>query len=83
MREAALAGGCEYRSGEDSLLCAKLLCRAYLEMRILFTVLFWCMELEPIPENLNSMKGVQKVTRRPEQCYARPKWLLGKDVMLQ
>lgn len=44
---------------------------AYLTMRILFTMLLWHFELEPVPEELDSWKAVQILTRKPTQCYVR------------
>lgn len=44
---------------------------AYLTMRILLTLLLWHFELEPVPEELDSWKAVQILTRKPTQCYVR------------
>lgn len=44
---------------------------AYLTMRILFTLLVWNFELEPVPAELDSWTAVQILTRKPRQCYVR------------
>lgn len=44
---------------------------AYLTLRILFTLLIWNFELESVPEELDSWKAVQILTRKPVQCYVR------------
>lgn len=44
---------------------------AYLTLRMLFTMLIWNFELESVPEELDSWKAVQILTRKPVQCYVR------------
>lgn len=44
---------------------------AYLTLRVLFTQLLWNFELENVPEELDSWKAVQILTRKPVQCYVR------------
>lgn len=44
---------------------------AYLTMRVLFTLLIWNFELGEIPEELDSWKAVQVLTRKPVQCFVR------------
>lgn len=44
---------------------------AYLTLRMLFTMLIWNFELEAVPEELDSWKAVQILTRKPVQCYVR------------
>lgn len=44
---------------------------AYLTLRMLFTMLLWNFELQSVPEELDSWKAVQILTRKPVQCYVR------------
>lgn len=44
---------------------------AYLTLRMFFTMLIWNFELGPVPEELDSWKAVQILTRKPVQCYVR------------
>ncbi|KAJ4416568.1 hypothetical protein N0V82_006690 [Gnomoniopsis sp. IMI 355080] len=44
---------------------------AYLTLRMLFTMLLWNFELDSVPEELDSWKAVQILTRKPVQCYVR------------
>lgn len=44
---------------------------AYLTLRMLFTMLIWNFELEAVPDELDSWKAVQILTRKPVQCYVR------------
>lgn len=44
---------------------------AYLTMRVLFTMLLWNLELEPVPQELDGWDAVQILTRKPMQCYVR------------
>lgn len=46
---------------------------AYLTMRILFTMLIWNFDLEPVPAELDTWKAVQILTRKPRQCFVRLK----------
>ncbi|PSR75632.1 cytochrome P450, partial [Coniella lustricola] len=44
---------------------------AYLTLRVLFTLLLWNFELQSVPEELDSWKAIQILTRKPVQCYVR------------
>ncbi|KZL64524.1 cytochrome P450 [Colletotrichum tofieldiae] len=47
---------------------------AYLEMRLLVTLIIWNFELLPCDEEISSYEQVEGITSRPKQCYVR----LGK-----
>ena len=59
--------------------CANLLSSgkrlAMQELRIMITLLVLSFEFEPVPQNLNSMRGIELMFRKPEQCYVRLKTL--------
>ncbi|PNS14298.1 Isotrichodermin C-15 hydroxylase [Sphaceloma murrayae] len=42
---------------------------AYLEMKVLFTLLLWKFELLPVPKELSSYKATDNLTHKPRQCY--------------
>lgn len=44
---------------------------AYLTLRMLFTMLIWNFQLDAVPEELDSWKAIQILTRKPVQCYVR------------
>lgn len=44
---------------------------AYLELRVLTTLLLWNFELLPCPKNLSGYKIVSKVSNSPKQCFVR------------
>ncbi|KAF7517317.1 hypothetical protein G7054_g13851 [Neopestalotiopsis clavispora] len=44
---------------------------AYLELRILMTLLFWNLELGPLPEELNTFEAVDSLTTKPAKCFVR------------
>lgn len=44
---------------------------AYLTLRMLFTMLIWNFELDAVPDELDSWKAIQILTRKPVQCYVR------------
>ncbi|KAK1722412.1 cytochrome P450 [Colletotrichum acutatum] len=46
---------------------------AYLEMKLLITLLIWSFEFQKCPENLSSYGGITTLTRKPVQCYERLK----------
>ncbi|PSK46517.1 Cytochrome P450 94C1 [Elsinoe australis] len=45
---------------------------AYLEMRILFTIMVWELELQKAPESLSGYGATDNLTHKPKQCYLRP-----------
>lgn len=47
---------------------------AYMEMRIMITLLIWRFELLETPEALSGYRAVEELTRKPRDCYVR----LGK-----
>ncbi|GJC80907.1 cytochrome P450 monooxygenase TRI13 [Colletotrichum liriopes] len=47
---------------------------AYLEMKLLVTLIIWNFELLPCDEEISSYEQVEGITSRPKQCYVR----LGK-----
>jgi len=44
---------------------------AYLEMRVIYTLILWNFELAPIPEALAEMKGQDILTYQPQTVYVR------------
>lgn len=44
---------------------------AYLEMRILVTVMVWTYEFLPVPEKLAGWEAVDTLTHKPQNCYVR------------
>ncbi|ETS82913.1 hypothetical protein PFICI_04789 [Pestalotiopsis fici W106-1] len=44
---------------------------AYLELRILMTLLFWNLELGSLPEELNTFEAVDSLTTKPAKCFVR------------
>ncbi|RYP80400.1 hypothetical protein DL769_002496 [Monosporascus sp. CRB-8-3] len=44
---------------------------AYLELRILMTLLLWNFELGPLPPELNTWEQVDALTIKPAKCYVR------------
>lgn len=44
---------------------------AYLEMRVIYTLILWNFELLPIPEAMFDMKGQDILTRQPQTVYIR------------
>jgi cytochrome P450 len=44
---------------------------AYLTMRIFVVLVIWNFELLPVPEEVNSFAGIDKLTTSPKQCYIR------------
>ncbi|GAM85546.1 hypothetical protein ANO11243_035530 [Dothideomycetidae sp. 11243] len=51
---------------------------AMLEMRIMFTLIFWSFDLPQLSKGLSGYGAVDKLTHKPLQCFARPIDLLGK-----
>ena len=49
---------------------------AYLEMKLLLTLIVWHFELQPCPDNLSSYEDIQGLTRMPKYCYVRPRRIL-------
>jgi hypothetical protein len=43
------------------------------ELRIMMVLVALSFEFEPLPEELNSMKAVEVMFRKPEQCYVKLK----------
>ncbi|KAB5578101.1 cytochrome P450 [Coniochaeta sp. 2T2.1] len=41
------------------------------QLRIFLFLLVWNFEFLPVPEALNSLSGIQKILRHPQQCYVR------------
>lgn len=44
---------------------------AYVALRIIFTLIVFNFELEPLPEQLASLKAIDKLTHRPQNVYLR------------
>lgn len=44
---------------------------AYLEMRILVTIMVWTFEMLPMPEGLGGFEAYDTLTHKPSKCYAR------------
>jgi cytochrome P450 len=44
---------------------------AYLELRIIVTLLLWNFELLPCPEKLSGYKSIIGITNKPTECYVR------------
>ncbi|KAH8682696.1 cytochrome P450 [Xylariales sp. PMI_506] len=44
---------------------------AYLELRILLTLVIWNFELLKCPDELSGYKAIAVITRKPRQCYVR------------
>ncbi|KAI1268608.1 cytochrome P450 [Xylariaceae sp. FL1019] len=44
---------------------------AYLELKVALVLLVWNLRLISVPEELNSYRGLEKLTRQPQQCYLR------------
>ncbi|GAB7346302.1 hypothetical protein MBLNU457_5024t1 [Dothideomycetes sp. NU457] len=44
---------------------------AYLELRVIYTLVLWNFELLPVPEPLADMKGKDTLTRQPQTVYIR------------
>lgn len=42
---------------------------AYLELKLLVTLLVWTFEFLPCPKELSTYKNIEGLTRKPEQCY--------------
>ncbi|KAM5353053.1 hypothetical protein ACJZ2D_017068 [Fusarium nematophilum] len=42
---------------------------AYMELRLLTTLLVWCFKFERCPQSLSSYESVEGLTRKPVQCY--------------
>ncbi|KAG8629057.1 hypothetical protein KVT40_002922 [Elsinoe batatas] len=51
---------------------------AYLEMRILFTLVLWEFELLETPKELSGYKATDNLTHKPKTCYIRPVSLAGR-----
>ncbi|KAF2152690.1 cytochrome P450 [Myriangium duriaei CBS 260.36] len=49
---------------------------AYMEMKIVFTLMVWSFELPQLPMELSGYGAWDKLTHKPMQCYARPRYLL-------
>ncbi|KAI9162708.1 Cytochrome P450 monooxygenase TRI13 [Paramyrothecium foliicola] len=48
---------------------------AYLEMKLILSLIIWSFELQPCPEELSSYDPDQGLTSMPRECYIRPKRL--------
>ncbi|KAI4871003.1 cytochrome P450 [Hypoxylon rubiginosum] len=46
---------------------------AYLEIRILITLLLWTFELQPVPESLKGHEAFDSLTHKPKKCYLKLK----------
>ncbi|KAF6805567.1 cytochrome p450 monooxygenase [Colletotrichum musicola] len=46
---------------------------AYMEMKLILTLLIWTFELLPCPEGLSSYDDIEGLTRKPKQCYVNLK----------
>jgi cytochrome P450 len=44
---------------------------AYVEMRLIFTLIIWNFELLPCPPELSGYEAITGVTRKPQKAYAR------------
>lgn len=44
---------------------------AYLQLKIVFTLLVWSFEFLPCAQALSSYDGLERLTRGPKQCYVR------------
>lgn len=42
---------------------------AYIELKLLVTLLVWTFEFLPCPEELSSYEDIEGLTRKPKQCY--------------
>lgn len=54
--------------------------RAYMEMRILFTIMIWSFELPKLAPELSSFAAIDKLTHRPLTAYGKPRWLGAEKV---
>ncbi|KZL78207.1 cytochrome P450 monooxygenase [Colletotrichum tofieldiae] len=52
---------------------------AYVEMRLLVTLTVWNFELLPCPKDLSGYDGIEGVTYKPQQAYARLRRVWGKE----
>ncbi|OLN97437.1 Cytochrome P450 3A11 [Colletotrichum chlorophyti] len=52
---------------------------AYVEMRLLVTLIVWNFKLLPCPKHLSGYDGVEGVTYKPQQAYARLRRVWGKE----
>ncbi|KAK1706704.1 cytochrome P450, partial [Colletotrichum lupini] len=55
---------------------------AYMEMKLLITLLIWSFEFQECPENLSSYESITSLTRKPVQCYVRLKIRLDYCTLL-
>ena len=46
---------------------------AYIEMRLMITMIMWNFELLKCPEALSGYAAIDKITHKPQQCYLRLK----------
>ncbi|KAF6792636.1 cytochrome p450 monooxygenase [Colletotrichum sojae] len=46
---------------------------AYMEMKLILTLLVWTFEFLPCPEGLSSYDDIEGLTRKPRQCYVNLK----------
>lgn len=47
---------------------------AYLELRIIFTLLIWNFEFGDVPANLSSWEAIDAgISHKPKQCFVRPR----------
>ena len=44
---------------------------AYMELRILFTLIVWNFELQLCPAELSSYRAIDGLTHKPQQCFLR------------
>lgn len=44
---------------------------AYLEMKILVTIMIWTFEMLPVPEGLGGFEAYDTLTHKPSNCYVR------------
>lgn len=42
---------------------------AYLELRMLFTLIVWNFRLEPVPDRYDGWAAIDKITHAPQQTY--------------
>ncbi|KAJ3949701.1 uncharacterized protein N0V96_000828 [Colletotrichum fioriniae] len=73
-------GGDEYNASAGPTLPFGLRLRgcfgrklAYMEMKLLITVLIWSFEFQKCSEDLSSYRSITTLTRKPVQCYVRLK----------
>jgi cytochrome P450 len=44
---------------------------AYLELRVLFTMIIWNFKLEPVVERYDSWAAVDAITHAPQECFVK------------